>query len=333
MTYGTLKDMAERMARVSPNAMTSATNSDITRIYLNEGQREFAKKVHGVATESRLSITPRFNVETNYAVRFYTQGSKNALASTNIYCTPSQLTNASGSSVASYLQAMLNTAVVAALGSGSITVNWSASSWQFYVNCGTTATSVYFGSPTGDLRMVDAADILGLNDTVATSTFTGAVPEDCSLRASLPTGFLEVQYVEWDKNQLAPAPFGYFMSPETTGTPEYYSIQNKEIRFSPTPEENAECVLRYKGAPSDASTDGTEDTTECRLPEEVHMAPVYYAAAMILEETHEPQQAVYFQQKFNTMCAEYRMRESNNTPTLFPQSAPAVPPKVTMDET
>lgn len=332
MTYGAMKDLAERLARVSPNAMTSATNSDITRIYLNEGQREFAKKVHGVPTEARISITPRFNIETNYSVKFAITGGDNEIASTNIYCTPSVLTGASGSSVASYLQAMMNTAVTAAGGSASITLQWSASSWQFYVNAGTGATTVYFGSPSGDVRMVEANDILGLNGTTATSTFTGEVPEDCSLRASLPSGFLEIQYVEWDKTQLAPAPFNYFMSPEVSGTPEYYTIQNKEIRFNPTPDQNAECVIRYKGAPSDASTDGTEDTAECRLPEEVHMAPVYYAASVILEETHEPQQSILFQQKFNSLCADYRMRESNNTPTLFPQSAPEAPLKVTMNE-
>ena len=332
MTYGALKDITERMARVSPNAVSSATISDITRIYLNEGQREFAKRVHGVATESLLTITPRFNIGTNYAIKFQTQGSKNAIASTNIYMTPTALTAASGSGVASYLQAMINTAVVAGLGSGSITVNWSASSWQFYISCGATATSVYFGSPTDDVRMVDGSSRVGLNGTAATSTFTGEMPQDCTLRASLPTGFLEVQYVEWGNTQLAPAPFNYVMSPEVFGTPEYYSIQNKEIRFNPTPSENDECILRYKGAPSEASLDGTEDATECRLPEEVHMAPVYYAAAMLLEETHEPQQALYFQQKFNSMCAEYRMRESNNTPTLFPQSAPEAPLKVTMNE-
>lgn len=332
MTYGTVKDMAERLARITPNAVSSATTSDITRMYVNEGQREFAKRVHGVATDTRLYITPRFDIPTTYAIRFYTSGSKNQLTSTNIYLTPTALTAASGSSVASYFQAMINTAVVAALGSGSITVNWSASSWQFYVNCGTTATSVYFGSPTGDLRAVDAADVIGLNGATSTSTFTGIVPEDCSLRASLPSGFLSVQAVEWDGEPLAPAPYPNFMSPETTGTPEYYAIQNKEIRFNPTPDENAICVMRYKGAPSDASTDGSEDATECRLPEEVHMAPVYYAAAMLLEETHEPKQAIYYQQKFNSICTDYKIREANNTPTLFPQAIQEAPIKVVLDE-
>lgn len=332
MTYGTAVSLAERMARVSPNAVTLATTSDVTRMYLNEGMREFAKRTHGIAIEDRIALTPRFDIEANYAIKFQTQGSKNALASTNIYVASTSLSLASGSSVASYLQTAINAAVSTSLGSGSITVNWSASSWQFYVSCGSTATSVYFGSPTGNVTLVDASPVLGLSGEVATSTFTGAVPEDCTLRASLPSGFLEIQYVEWDNEPLAVAPFVNFMSPESQGTPTHYAIQNKEIRLFPTPPEQKKFVIRYKGAPTDISTDGTDDSSTCALPEEVHMAPVYYAAAMILEETHEPQQAVYFQQKFNTMVNDYKIRESNNTPTLFPQVAAEAAPKVVMNE-
>ena len=324
--------LAERMARVSPNAVTLATTSDVTRMYINEGMMEFAKRAHGLATQDRLSITPRFDIETNYAIKFQTAGSKNACPSTNLYVASTSLPYASGSSVASYLQVAINAAVSTALGSGSITVNWSASSWQFYINCGTTATSVYFGSPTGNNALVDAAAILGLNGEVATSTFTGSLPEDCTLRASLPVGFLEVMYVEWDNEPLAPAPFVNFMSPESKGTPTNYAIQNKELRLYPTPEENKLFVLRYRGFPAAISTDGTDDSTTCALPEEMHMAAVYYAAGMILEETHEPQQSVYFQQKFNSLVNDYKIREANNTPTLFPQVSTEAAPKVVMNE-
>ena len=323
---------AERLARVSPNAVTLASTSDVTRTYLNEGFREFAKRVHGLSVQDRLAITPRFDIETNYAIKFQTQGSKNALASSNIYVASTSLSMASGSSVASYLQTAINAAVSASLGSGSITVNWSASSWQFYVSCGATATSVYFGSPSGDVTLVDASPVLGLAGTNATSTFTGALPEDCTLRASLPSGFLDILYVEYDNEPLAPAPFSNFMSPESSGTPTHYAIQNKEIRLYPTPTEQKKFVIRYKGAIADISTDGTDDSTTCALPEEMHMAPVYYAAAMILEETHEPQQSIYFQQKFNAMVNDYKIRESNNTPTLFPQVATEAAPKVVMNE-
>jgi len=327
-----MKDLAERFARISPNAVTSATVSDITRIYLNEGQREFSKRVFGVSTEDQLYITPRFNVPTTYGIRFYISGGDNAIGSTNIYLTPTELTLASGSGVASYLQAMMNTAIMAAGGSASLTLQWSVSTWQFYVDAGTGATTVWFGSPEDDVRIADAKAVVGLDGTAATSTFTGDIPEDCSLRASLPTGFLNVQYVEWGGTQLAPAPFVDFMSPAATGTPQYYSIQNKEIRFSPSPDENNICIIRYKGAPSDASLDGTEDTTECRLPEEVHMAPVYYATAMLLEETHETQQSIYYQQKFNSMCTDYKIREANNNPTFVSQHASIVPLKVEMND-
>ena len=78
MTYGTMVSLAERMARVSPNAVTLATTSDVTRMYINEGMMEFAKRAHGLATQDRLSITPRFDIETNYAIKFQTAERKNA---------------------------------------------------------------------------------------------------------------------------------------------------------------------------------------------------------------------------------------------------------------
>lgn len=100
-TYGSMVSLTERMARVSPNAQTLSTTSDVTRIYINEGMLEFAKRTHGVPMEDRLTITPRFDIETNYAVKFQTLGSDSEIASTNVYLTPTALTGASGSSVAS----------------------------------------------------------------------------------------------------------------------------------------------------------------------------------------------------------------------------------------
>ena len=45
MTYGQMVSYAERMARVSPNAVTLATTSDVTRNYISEGMLEFAKRM------------------------------------------------------------------------------------------------------------------------------------------------------------------------------------------------------------------------------------------------------------------------------------------------
>lgn len=332
MTYAVAVSLAERMARVSPNAVTLATTSDVTRTYINQGMLEFAKRTKGIPVDDRVAITPRFDIETNYAVKFQTLGSKNEIASTTVYVASTSLSLASGSSVAGYLQTAINAAVSAALGSGSITVNWSASSWQFYVSCGATATSVYFGAVENDNRAVNAGDVIGLVGSTATSTFTGYIPTDCTMRASLPSGYLDSLYVEWENEPLSYAPFGNFISPESTGTPTHYAIQNKEIRFYPTPSEQGKCLVRYKGFPAEISTDGTDDSTTMALPEETHMAPVYYAAAMILEETHEPQQSVYFQQKFNSLVTDYKIREANQSPTLFPQVATEAAPKVVMDE-
>jgi hypothetical protein len=148
---------------------------------------------------------------------------------------------------------------------------------------------------------------------------------------TLPAGFLEIQYVEWDNDPLGRAPYDQFLSPETQGIPQYYAIQNKKIRLNPTPQEQALFLVRYKGMPADYGTDGTDDSSTCYLPEEVHMAPVYYATSMILEEMHEPQQAAYFQGKFEAMCREYRMREANNNPNLFPSEPPSQKWDVTLD--
>jgi hypothetical protein len=137
-----------------------------------------------------------------------------------------------------------------------------------------------------------------------------------------------MEYAKWDVWKLSNAPWGLFYSPMGSGTPQYYAVRNDRIRIFPVPTSQKAFYLRYKGAPSDLSVSGSSDATACPLPDKYHMAPVYWAAASLLEESHEFDKAVEFQRKFYAMTDEYKIRETNQNPTLRPREEPYVPFKV-----
>ena len=333
MTLGTQTTFVERLARIGSNANTIASASDVTKIYLNEGVREFAKRSHGVPGEAYLTISPKFDVDTNYAIRFTIAGSKNSMAATDVLIASTTLSDATPTTVANHIGSNINAMDLLATSSGSIACGWSASTWSFYLDCGATATSITIESP-DSRNYIDAVDmIFGTAGTKATSTFSGGFPEDCTIETTLPSGFLEIERVEWDHNEIGPAPFNLFMSPQVAGTPSHYAIKNKKIRLYPVPDEVEHFYIRYKQMPDDLGTDGASDSVSCPLPTECHMAPVYYAAACLLEESHEIDKAIYYQRKFHDMVTDYKIRENNNNPTLFPSGSPTIPVKVTVDET
>jgi len=327
MTLGTQTTLAERLTR-SAGANTISTTSDATKMYINEGCREFAKRVHGIATEAFIVLTPKFDLDSNFAVRLTISGGGDAMTATDVPVASSTLTNATPTTVAAHMASNVNAAVVAGLGSGSVVMGWSASTWTFYMTPKATATTITFAEPS-DQRYIDANDwIWGGTITKVGATVTGAVPLNCNVEQSLPAGFLEMEYVMFGDTEVVPAPFDCFLKPYSTGEPQYYSVKNKLIRLEPVPVEQDYFKIFYTGFPTDLGVDGSSDSVSCPLPEEVHMAPVHWAAAKLFDEAHEFDKSIYHQRAFNDLCTDYKIREANNNPTLFPSGGSTIPPKV-----
>lgn len=309
------------MARVSPNEVTVASTSDVTRIYLNEGVREFCKYTNGIPAEDYLTLSPRFDTRPNFALQFAIIGGVNALAATDVAVASVSRTDVGGTTVASDLQTTLRAAIG---GGANITVGFDTSAntyWRFTIDT-IDATRIQVNPPTGG-KVVDATRLLlggtALDSGVGSNvTVTGDFPMDMNVETDLPSTFLEIETVEYDTYRLAPAPFNIFISPEYSGDPLYYAVKNNRIRVLPSPTKQKMFHIRYKQAFADLATDGSNDTSASPLPSNEHMAPVYYAAAKLLEEKHEFDKARAMFGQFYELARRYKIRESNQSPGLYP---------------
>jgi hypothetical protein len=327
MTFGTQTLFVERLARMS-GAVTIAVASDATKIYLNEGVREFTKRVHGLGIEAFIGLNPQFDADTNFAIKFTLRGNTFSYGSTDLPIVSSTLTDVTPTTFMAHITSNIN---AVGIGTFTISMGWSPSMSVFYINAPTTATMISIQPPT-DLRYVNAVPMaFGTNiNRQGSITITGVFPQNCNLDATLPTGFLEMKNVFYGSNELTEAPFSNFLRPFATGTPRYYSVRNKQIFLNPVPSQQDYFKIFYSGVPPDLGVDGSSDSVACPLPEEVHMAPVYYAAACLLEEGHEFDKSIYYQRKFNDFCTDYKIREANNNPTMFPTRAYSVLPNIIM---
>jgi hypothetical protein len=322
MTIGTQTIIAERLTR-SAGANTVTSDSDITKSYINEGTREFAQRVHGIALNAFIDLNPTFDIDTKAAACFSIKG--NTLSCTgDVPIVSSTLRDATPTTVAGHLASNLN----ATFATTSFSVGWSASTWTFILNTQSTVTSIAVTNPSG-IGYYSAVDALfGGAISKASTSITGGFPQNCTLESSLPSGFLEINYCMYDTWELTPAPFDLFVNPQATGTPSYYSVKNKKIRLYPTPITQGRFEIYYNGFPTDLGVDGSSDSVSCPLPEETHYAPVHWAAAKLFDEAHEFDKSIYHQRAFNDIATRYIIREANNNPSVFPLRPRIIPPKV-----
>jgi hypothetical protein len=325
MTLGTQTSFVERLARLT-GAVTIATTSDATKQYINEGVREFSKRAHGIAIDAFVDLTPRFHVPSDAAIKFTIGGNVNTFGSADIVVNTSGLNDATPTTVMNQMATLVN----AAVGSLTISMAWSASTWTFVIYGPASTTFCGIAAPT-NISYTDVKEILfGGAVSKRSPSITTAIGEDLLVDASLPAGFLEMKHVFYGQTELTEAPFDNFLRVKSQGTPSFYAIKNKQIYLNPVPVSQDYFRIFYTGMPTDLGVDGASDSVSCPLPEEVHMAPVYWAAACLLEESHEFDKSVYYQRKFNDMCNNYIIREANNNPTMFPGPAQFVIPQVTM---
>ena len=57
---------------------------DVARVYLNQGVKEFCKKVHGIPRRNYLTLSPKFDIATNFAIQLTVVGGVNEMAATDI---------------------------------------------------------------------------------------------------------------------------------------------------------------------------------------------------------------------------------------------------------
>lgn len=330
MTQAEQVAYAKRLARVTGSALKITYDDDVPRHYIHMGTEEFCKHAHGMSKEDYLTITPQFTVRDDWYINLTIEDGADALVATDIAITATDTTDTTGAATAT----LLETAINAAIGGGGVTVAWSDTTWRFTITPTVGSSSITVDSPSIDYYIDATAKLFGATGTQTGTHWDSSFPEDCTLKSSLPSDFFELEYIDYDGHILQPAPFSMFMSPRSVSSyPEYYAIKDREIFISPTVDSRKMIKIRYKHVPSVASISGSDDaTTSCLLPPEVHMAPVYYAAGMMLKETFEEEEAAKKLAMFFDIVRTYNMRQANQNPKMFPQNVDYYVPRVQIDE-
>jgi hypothetical protein len=308
MTLDEMIIAARRMARVKSSSHDNNTVGEL----INQGQRQFAVDVHGLWDEKYIDIIPKFNVDDNWYYRLITDA-----ASATLQFSDSAAYDVTGSTMASYITSCLQTSF------GNSSVTWDPSTWRFTLIV-PTATSIEIAEATETSYVRNKVEaFFGGTGTQSTTDYLGDFPEDCTVRASLPSGFLSMEHVEWDGDSVPPAPFEITISPEWFGTdPMYYSVAEKEIRFWPVPSSAKDCHIFYKKMPDDfgnASATGSGSmSASATLDREFQYAPVYWAASQIADENGEPQRADRWMGKYILDTRKYTAQRHNQNPQMFP---------------
>jgi hypothetical protein len=320
---------AHRLSRSTANETNVSVNSEATRKYINEGVREFAKSTTGAPKEDYLQLVPRFDTKTWWAIRLTITGATHSLAATDISVTGTNRANTTGAQVAADLQVAIRAAIDPGANTTVVFNTTGPDIWKFTIDS-IDGTDIEIVGPSG-INYTDATDTLfAKSGTSGAQTWVSNIPQDSMVETDLPSDFLRMTNVEWDKESLDVAPFDIFSSPQTHGTPRYYGVKGDKIRLYPSPASQFEFHIWYKGQEADLTeTDTTDDATTSPLPASVHMAPVYYAAAKLCEEKHEFAKAVQYMRNFFSIVREYRLRESNANWALWPSEQTIYqPPKV-----
>lgn len=305
-----LEDMVGNARRLSRTTESSHSN-DVVIGWVNEGQRQFCMEGAAPWAENYLSLSPMFDAKSNF---YFKIALATASASFPVNASASNMMDATGASVAAALASSVQGTWVGA------TVNWATASWVFTISIPGEA-SIDVAAPTG-ITYIDATDMLfGGGGSQADSAWVGTFPEDCTVRASLPTGYYAMEHVEWDKSALTPAPFDIFMSPEMIGDPEYYAVKNKNIWLYPVPDEQKLLHVYYRSLPTDfgaySATGSGSFSASSSLDPEVQMAPVFYAASMLAEQNFEKDVADRMYARYKKMALEYKQNFHNANPQMF----------------
>ena len=330
MTMAEQITFAKRLARVSGNALKMTYDDDVPRHYVNMGIEEFCKHSHALSKEAYVVLTPQFTVETDWYINVTIEDGVDALAAKDVAITATDTADTTGAAVAT----LFETAINAAIGGGGVSVAWSDTTWRFTITPTAGSTSITIASPSVDYYADGTMRLLGKTGTQTGTDWESGFPQDCTLKSDLPSDYLEMEHITYDGHPLYPAPFGNFMSPQTTSTyPEYYAIRDREIFISPTVDSRKIIKMRYYHIPVGATISGTADATfSCLLPVEVHMAPVYYAAGMMLKETFEEDESAKKLGMFFDLVNTYKSRQANQNPKMFPRNIDYYVPRVEIDE-
>ena len=314
-----LETMMEQARRMSRTTVASHTD-EVVKDYINYGQQEFSKDCKGLWAQDWLTVSPKFWLRSHFAIAIETnEGSASFTFATTSYDA------IDGASVAALLSTSIQTTW------SSSTVVWSSSNWTFTIENPSASWFNLFAPQAG--TVIDfSTKLFGSTVESASASFTGGFPEDCNIDTSCPTGFLNMEYVEWDDSPLDPAPFDLFISPNSSGTPQYWQVREKTVKLYPVPDEQGLFHIWYRKLPTDfgaVSVTGSGSlSATCALDSEYQLGPVYYAASLLADDNYEDARADRLYARYKMSVNKYIQQHHNQHPEMFPKEIATVNYKV-----
>jgi len=274
---------------------------------INEAIIQLAKDMGGLVKEAYLPLTPKFDMSTHHAFNITIVGGTNALVATDIPVTDAALNDVAGAATATELQERIRAA-----GPTTLLVTWSASTYKFTID-GDDCTSIEILAPVA-ANYADATDLFfGKAGKETATTWVSNVPQDCMLTVALPSDFLRIKAVEWDRNPLSPAPFDLFMSPQAHGTPCYYQIIDKTMRINAVPVAQKLFHLFYYYSPATLVVVVDADT-DIPVEAEIEDAIIFYSTVLLKEDEGDLEKAGYFRARYIIAKNEYKQQLGNQNP-------------------
>ena len=305
MTRPTLRTAARLYSRITDSSESSAA----VNILIQEALYAFATDVGGFFTEDFLPLTPKFDIETHFAIRLTVTGGSNDLVATDVVIAATAGLDRLGGPVASNLQ----TAIVAA-GASDVVVAWDASNLDFTLT-DSNATVITVASPSSGLY-ADATELLFGKTGTQDDTWEGGFPQNCTIDVTLPTDYQSMLKVEWDGHPLKMQPFGRSMSPAGPGTPRYYAvIEERRLQIWPSPTEQKKLHIWYNAYPALLA----DSTLPLYIPLNYHNALAYWTAAELCARAHDDKNEAKYYGKYWRMKNKYMVQKLSQNTVVTPR--------------
>jgi len=302
MNYGEVITEARRLARVSTQGLSDAS----ALLLVSKVLRQFFMEVGGFRYTRKLQITATFVPETFEGFNLVIAGSTNNDIDSDIAITDVGGTKATGTEIATELQAQIR----AAIGAGAdLTVAWT----NFYFTIdGIDSTSIVITAPDAEVTYTDATAKYFGGVQSGTTSIVADFPEGCTVGSPGPTGLRKIQSVTWDRFPLTEGGAVHFLDPQPTGTPAYYYQDNwGYILLYPIATTQKPLTIAYDGVPTLVTSPTTSTALPTELPEEFHDGIAWKLSAEMLIGNFEDKLAGRRQYEYRTYVNRYNVMKAN----------------------
>lgn len=321
MTFTRCRERARLWSKVT----TSGASNAETNKQINEAVDAFARRVNGLPYKEYLVLTPRFDLRTTFALHVSATDATLGDVDSDVVICAANADNQTSTQTATALQTAFQ-----ALGDACAgwTVAWSA--YKFTVTIAATTTDLTIDGPT-TVSYSDASELifggsLDYSDVEDSTSLVGSFPLGCNLIFDLGDAtakeVMRVGQVWWDNYRLKKRSWQDFRKGKAYGDPFEWAQRGDEILLYPTPNNQYEIFMEYKGVPADIDS-VVEDTTTlpAEIPERYQEAIVHYVTYTLLLGDWDEDLADKHRKEFERIAGDYLVNYLSNNESARERNA------------